>query len=119
MKRLGTRRIVNLLTIRAGEIVYDRDGRAFADWGNTRGSASVPPLEPTKQPTGPSGVVAPADPIYDLLLKNGIVIDPSSGRHGASTLRSWESASRASRSTCRRTGPEPPWTPAPTTSHRA
>jgi dihydroorotase len=81
-KRMGTRRIVNLLTIRAGEIVYDRDGRAFADWGNTRGSASVPPLEPTKEPTGPSGVVAPADPIYDLLLKNGIVIDPSSGRHG-------------------------------------
>ena len=27
-------------------------------------------------------MVAPADPIYDLLLKNGIVIDPSSGRHG-------------------------------------
>jgi dihydroorotase len=92
-KRMGTRRIVNLLTIRAGEIVYDRDGRAFADWRlpaeareqsdeRRRGSASVPPLEPAKQPTGPSGVVAPADPIYDLLLKNGIVIDPSSGRHG-------------------------------------
>ena len=82
MKRLGTRRIANALTVRAGEIVYDRDARAFADWGNTRGTASVAPLEPTKQPTGPSGVVAPADPIYDLLLKNGIVIDPSSGRHG-------------------------------------
>jgi dihydroorotase len=81
-KRMGTRRIANLLTIRAGEIVYDRDGRAFADWGNTRGSASVPPLEATKEPTGPSSVVAPADPIYDLLLKNGTVIDPSSGRHG-------------------------------------
>lgn len=32
MKRLGTRRIVNVLTIRAGEIVFDRDGLAFPDW---------------------------------------------------------------------------------------
>lgn len=32
MKRLGTRRLVNVLTVRAGDIVYDRDGRAFADW---------------------------------------------------------------------------------------
>lgn len=31
-KRLGNRRIVNVLTVRAGEVVYDRDGRAFADW---------------------------------------------------------------------------------------
>lgn len=36
MKRLGTRRIVNVLTVRAGEIVYDRDGRAFADWDAVR-----------------------------------------------------------------------------------
>jgi dihydroorotase len=32
MKRLGTKRLVNVLTVRAGEIVYDRDGRAFGDW---------------------------------------------------------------------------------------
>ncbi len=31
-KRLGTRRLVNVLTVRAGEIVYDRDGLAFPDW---------------------------------------------------------------------------------------
>jgi dihydroorotase len=31
-KRLANRRIVNVLTVRAGEVVYDRDGRAFADW---------------------------------------------------------------------------------------
>jgi len=84
-KRMGTRRIVNLLTIRAGEIVYDRDGRAFADWGSAGGSAggsaSVPSVK-VETPTGPTGVVAPADRIYDLLLKNGTVIDPSSGRHG-------------------------------------
>ena len=83
MKRLGTRRIANVLTVRAGEIVYDRDARAFADWGGTRGQRrAFAQSKPTKQPTEPSGGVAPADPIYDLLLKNGIVIDPSSGRHG-------------------------------------
>jgi dihydroorotase len=94
MKRLGTRRIANVLTVRAGEIVYDRDARAFADWGNIGESAGIAPLEPnrraqlklstavTTQPTAPSGAIASADPIYDLLLKNGIVIDPSSGRHG-------------------------------------
>lgn len=32
MKRLGTRRLVNVLTVRAGEILYDRDGLAFPDW---------------------------------------------------------------------------------------
>lgn len=31
-KRLANRRIVNVLTVRAGEVVYDRDARAFADW---------------------------------------------------------------------------------------
>ena len=31
-KRLANRRIGNVLTVRAGEVVYDRDGRAFADW---------------------------------------------------------------------------------------
>lgn len=32
MKRLGTRRVVNVLTVRAGEIVYDRDALGFPDW---------------------------------------------------------------------------------------
>lgn len=32
MKRLGDRRLVNVLTVRAGDIVYDRDGLAFPDW---------------------------------------------------------------------------------------
>ena len=93
-KRLGTRRIVNVLTVRAGEIVYDRDGRAFADWEprqqradsmmgrlNNASSLRSQPRLP-RADWQPSGVVAPADPIYDLLLKNGIVIDPSSGRNG-------------------------------------
>jgi dihydroorotase len=32
MKRLARQRLVNVLTVRAGEVVYDRDGRAFQDW---------------------------------------------------------------------------------------
>ena len=38
-KRLGTRRLMNVLTVRAGEIVYDRDGLAFEDW-DAPGSAA-------------------------------------------------------------------------------
>lgn len=38
-KRLGTRRLTNVLTVRAGEIVYDRDGLAFPDWDAAAGSA--------------------------------------------------------------------------------
>jgi dihydroorotase len=86
-KRLGTRRIVNVLTVRAGEIVYDRDGRAFPDWGGAPIRASVSTAASigsssnaarrSPEPTGRRRV-----PIYDLLLKNGNVVDPSSGRNG-------------------------------------
>ena len=41
-KRMGTRRIVNALTVRAGEIVYDRDARAFPDWSTAGGGTRVP-----------------------------------------------------------------------------
>jgi dihydroorotase len=40
-KRLANRRIVNVLTVRAGEVVYDRDGRAFADWDAVGRSARI------------------------------------------------------------------------------
>jgi dihydroorotase len=86
-KRLGTRRIVNVLTVRAGEIVYDRDGRAFPDWGDrvigasastaVPGDASRSVPRPSTEPDQ-----AGRTPIYDLLLKNGNVVDPSSGRNG-------------------------------------
>jgi dihydroorotase len=104
-KRLGTRRIVNVLTVRAGEIVYDRDGRAFPDWGDAPIKASVStavpsdaslslqrrspePDQPGRQRSQPRRSPEPNDlgrrrePIYDLLLKNGNVVDPSSGRKG-------------------------------------
>lgn len=31
-KRLGTKKLETLMTIRAGELVYDRDGRGFPEW---------------------------------------------------------------------------------------
>jgi len=31
-KRLGTKKLETVLTIRAGELVFDRDGRAFPEW---------------------------------------------------------------------------------------
>ena len=37
-KRLANRRIVNVLTVRAGEVVYDRDARAFTDWDAESGA---------------------------------------------------------------------------------
>jgi dihydroorotase len=87
MKRLGARRIANVLTVRAGEIVYDRDARAFPDWEpNSRAvAARFEPARPVRNASGAAPATSPgatADPIYDLLLKNGHVIDPSSGRNG-------------------------------------
>ena len=79
-KRLGTRRINNVLTLRAGEIVYDRDGRAFPDWAGTAAPSSrAKPVAAT--PAGPAAI-QPTDPVWDLLLKNGLVLDPASGRNG-------------------------------------
>jgi dihydroorotase len=86
MKRIGTRRIANVLTVRAGKVVYDRDARAFADW-NPGGGAMTARFESPRKPGGTShssspGSSAAADPVYDLLLKNGHVVDPSNGRNG-------------------------------------
>jgi dihydroorotase len=84
MKRMGTRRIVNVLTVRAGEIVYDRDARAFPDWKAGAPARSDTGSDTVSDPV--SFAVAPvelkSEPIYDLLLRNGNVIDPSSGRNG-------------------------------------
>ena len=86
-KRMGTRRIANVLTVRAGEIVYDRDARAFADWAPAGGDATpavdLPrPRTNRHAASAAAGADITADPIYDLLLKNGHVIDPSAGRNG-------------------------------------
>jgi dihydroorotase len=35
-KRLGEKRLENVLTVRGGELVYDRDGRGFPIWSATR-----------------------------------------------------------------------------------
>jgi len=54
-KRLTRRKLENAMTIRAGKIVYERDG--------------VPAVEPSAE-------------IYDVLLRNGQVIDPANRRTG-------------------------------------
>src|SRR5262245_18118158 len=85
MKRMATRRIANVLTVRSGEIVYDRDARAFRTGSDTVSDHVSDPGERSRN----LPAVAPASPaerrreeIYDLLLQNGHVIDPSTGRNG-------------------------------------
>jgi dihydroorotase len=92
MKRMATRRIANVLTVRSGEIVYDRDARAFPDWKASGApvasdTVSDPVPVPVPVPVGSDTVSDPSDErrrgqIYDLLLQNGHVIDPSTGRNG-------------------------------------
>ena len=65
MKRLGTQRLECVMTVRAGEIAFDRDGRQSPDWKGA-------PSENTSEPAQ----------IYDLLLKNGHLIDPANHRNG-------------------------------------
>jgi dihydroorotase len=79
MKRLGTRRIANVLTIRSGEIVYDRDARSFRMGSDT---VSNPVSDTVSDPVSDTVSDSVSDKIYDLLLQNGHVIDPSTGRNG-------------------------------------
>jgi dihydroorotase len=39
-KRLGTKKLETVMTVRGGELVYDRDGRGFPEW-TTAGSYEV------------------------------------------------------------------------------
>ncbi len=79
-KLTGTQKLINMLTIRAGEIVYDRNGLAFPEWepaGNyAKGRAPAP--QPRSQLTRASSD-EPA--VWDILFKNGHVIDPYNGRN--------------------------------------
>ena len=59
-KRLGTQRLRNVMTLRAGKVLYDRH--------ETAESARTQPAE--------------AAPIYDILLRHGQVIDPANHRAG-------------------------------------
>ena len=75
-KLTGTKRVAGVMTIRAGQVVYDRDGLALAPAGNTPWLAALPQSPPpASRPEEPGE-------IYDLLLKGGEVIDPASKRFG-------------------------------------
>jgi dihydroorotase len=86
MKRMATRRIANVLTVRAGEIVYDRDARAFVGSDTVSDPVVTVVSSGASAPVGSDTVSDPGDrtrgEIYDLLLQNGHVIDPSTGRNG-------------------------------------
>jgi dihydroorotase len=93
MKRMATRRIANVLTVRSGEIVYDRDARAFVG-SDTVSDPGLPAeardaLDERRRVASRSMPADARDPsderrreIYDLLLQNGHVIDPATGRNG-------------------------------------
>jgi dihydroorotase len=80
-RRIGTRRLECVLTLRAGRIVYDRDARAFPAW---KAANEDPPARQPGEPVGskePSGrAPVSGEQIYDLLLKHGRVIDPANHR---------------------------------------
>ena len=79
-KRLAPQRLENAMTIRGGKLVYDRDGRGVSGLeqrGGVRG-------DPVKRAVALLALAAPlgAQEIYDILLKNGQVIDPANHRAG-------------------------------------
>ena len=95
-KRIGTRRINNVLTLRAGEIVYDRDARAFADWTGSaarrvaaeRRTAQLPTGRPRSRPPSRSGTCCSRTATSSIR---------RAAATAASTSPSSASASRASR----------------------
>ena len=56
MKRMATRRIANVLTVRSGEIVYDRDARAFSGSDTVSDLGSDPVSDPGSDPEVRRGV---------------------------------------------------------------
>jgi dihydroorotase len=65
-KRLGTKRLRNVMTIRTGEVAYDPEGRSLPVW----------------RTSGSGGKAREPGAIYDVLLRNGEVIDPANHRAG-------------------------------------
>jgi dihydroorotase len=65
-KRLGTKQLDCVLTVRGGHILFDRDGREAPDW-NGKGDQVTSSAAGTQ--------------VFDLLLKNGHVIDPANHRN--------------------------------------
>ncbi len=70
-KLTATRNLAGVMTIRAGRIVFDRDGLSLESAGNSPSLAPLPRPGPAPPPEGDSGEI-----VFDLLLKNGTVIRP-------------------------------------------
>ena len=67
VKRLSPTRLDCAMTVRDGKVVFDRDGRAFPLSTGLAAPTTISPSPNEQQ-------------IFDLLLKNGHVIDPVNGR---------------------------------------
>jgi dihydroorotase len=78
-KLTATRKLECVMTVRDGKVVFDRDARTLAASDVTARVATLPyyPREQTEQ----SAAQEPPS-IYDLVLKQGQVIDPGSRRFG-------------------------------------
>lgn len=75
-KLTGTKRLECVLTVRAGKVVFDRDSRLLPP---SRSQVRLAPLPDYPFQPAP----AAADPmVYDLVLRQGKVIDPGNSRFG-------------------------------------
>src|SRR5262249_36286891 len=75
-KLTGAKRLECVMTLRDGRVVFDRDGLTLPDSSDTARLAPLPsyPFEASRAGEGL--------PIYDLVLKQGQVIDPANKRYG-------------------------------------
>jgi dihydroorotase len=75
-KLTGTKKVECIMTLRGGEVVFDRDARLLPASGETARLAPLPsyPLEDSEVEAGST--------VYDLVLKQAQVIDPGNNRYG-------------------------------------
>lgn len=76
-KLTSNRKLEGVLTVRNGEIVFDRDARAVADSPIEARVGALPPPAAFPAPNG-----AADDAIHDIVLVHGYVIDPAHRRSG-------------------------------------
>ncbi len=76
-KHTVTNDLEGALTVRAGRVVYDRDGITLAAAGAGRSTLGAVPEAATAAPS--SGIDTG---IYDIVLKGGLVMDPANRRTG-------------------------------------
>lgn len=87
-KLTGTRKLTSILTIRAGRIVYDRNGISFPKWQKVNDFLATQ----ISVPNAGSGTGAPTsinrgqEVVWDILFKDGHLIDPYNQRNAQMDL---------------------------------